>query len=230
LVVGLCTYALSVQWLESRGLAVLAACSLMVLLGTPLVYYRILYRAQARLQLLEHEISELRARETLLVDKAHHDDLTGLANRGLLADRFRGATERAKRSRTSFALLMIDLNDFKAINDTYGHAVGDKVLVTIARRLLGAVRASDTVARIGGDEFVLLIEAIEDSTELAQIGQKLLDTLAEPIHLSDGVVLHTGASVGLSLYPADGVDLNDLLYVADQAMYECKTTGMMSLV
>jgi diguanylate cyclase (GGDEF)-like protein len=182
-----------------------------------------------RLKELQNEIADLQAREKLLKVQAHHDGLTGLANRILLADRFRFAVERAKRSGKSFALLMIDLNDFKTINDNYGHAAGDAVLVTMARRLVGAVRAADTVARLGGDEFVLIIESFDDPQELVHIAEKLMHTLSNSITLDTGAVVNVGAGVGLALYPHHGADMNDLLYVADQAMYECKSTGQMSL-
>lgn len=182
-----------------------------------------------RFQVLQDQITELRAREELLKVQAYHDGLTGLANRLLLVDRFNVAVERAKRSGKSFALLMIDLNGFKSINDIYGHAAGDVVLITTARRLVGAVRASDTVARFGGDEFVLIIEAIDHPQEIVNIGGKLFDSLADPITLDAGELLKVSASIGLAMYPEDGVTLNDLLHVADQAMYECKSTGMMSL-
>ena len=182
-----------------------------------------------RLQELQSEIFELRAKSLLLQVQAHHDGLTGLANRALLADRFHFAAERSKRSGLSFALLMVDLNDFKTINDNYGHAAGDAVLVTIAKRLAGAVRASDTVARLGGDEFVLIIESFKDPKELAQVGQKLIDTLSVAITLDNAAVVTVGASVGLALYPDHGTDINDLLGVADHAMYECKSVGQLSL-
>lgn len=185
--------------------------------------------AQRRVEALQVEVAELRGRERLLQVQAHHDGLTGLANRWLLTDRFRLAVERAKRSGLSFALLMVDLNGFKSINDNHGHAAGDEVLVVTAQRLLGSVRASDTVARIGGDEFVLLIESIEDPQEMLPIGEKLFDTLTDPMTLNAGVVAQLGASIGIALYPDDGLKLKDLLHVADQAMYECKSTGLMSL-
>lgn len=190
---------------------------------------RVEQRVERRMQALQNEIAELHARELLLKAQAHHDGLTGLANRILLTDRFRFAVERAKRSGASFALLMVDLNDFKAINDNYGHAAGDFVLVTMAKRLVGTVRACDTVARLGGDEFVLIIESFEDPKELVHLAQKLVETLSNSITLDLGAVVKVGASVGLALYPDHGADMNDLLYVADHAMYECKTSGLMSL-
>ncbi|MEO8118292.1 MAG: GGDEF domain-containing protein [Rhodoferax sp.] len=182
-----------------------------------------------RVQALQREISDLRASEMALRIQAHHDNLTGLANRILLADRFHSAVERAKRGGKSFALLMIDLNDFKTVNDDYGHAAGDAVLITVARRLVGAVRASDTVARLGGDEFVLLVESFDDPQELVQIGMKLIETLSDPITLDPGVFVRVSASLGLGLYPDHGADMGNLLCVADRAMYECKSTGQMSL-
>lgn len=185
--------------------------------------------AARRIQMLQAQIADLQGREQRLKVQAHHDGLTGLANRFLLTDRFQFTVERAKRSGHSFALLMVDLNDFKAINDHHGHVAGDEVLVVTAQRLLGAVRASDTVARIGGDEFVLIIESIENPQEMRHIGEKLFDMLTDPITLNTGVVEKLGASIGLALYPEDGASLNDLLHVADQAMYECKSTGFMSL-
>lgn len=185
--------------------------------------------AARRLQALQAEISDLNSRECVLKAQAQHDGLTGLANRYLLKDRFESAVERAKRSGKSFALFMVDLNDFKAINDQHGHAAGDEVLVVIAQRLLGSVRASDTVARLGGDEFVLLVESIEYPREIQHIGEKLFDRLTDPITLSMGAVETLGASIGLAMYPDDGLGLHDLLQLADQAMYECKSTGLMSL-
>lgn len=186
-------------------------------------------RVARRMQEMQNEIADLHAKEQLLIIQAHQDGLTGLANRVMLIDRFRFAVERAKRSGKSFALVMIDLNDFKAINDNYGHAAGDLVLVTVARRLVGAVRACDTVARLGGDEFVLIIESFEDPQELVHVGRKLIGTLSDPITLDTGGLVRVGASVGLALYPDHGADINGLLCVADLAMYECKSTGQMSL-
>ena len=182
-----------------------------------------------RFQALQDEIDELRAKEEELKARAFHDGLTGLANRLLLQDRFDVAVERAKRTSKSVALLMIDLNDFKSINDLYGHAAGDAVLIATARRLRAAVRASDTVARFGGDEFVLIIESIEDPQAIVHMGEKLFDSLAEPITLDIGVLAKISASIGMAIYPDDGANLNDLLNVADQAMYQCKSTGFMSL-
>lgn len=179
---------------------------------------------------LQHEVDELRAREQLLRVQAYHDGLTGLANRLLLADRFNVAVVRAKRNSKCFALLMIDLNDFKSVNDLYGHAAGDAVLIATARRLACSVRASDTVARLGGDEFVLIIESLEEQQEIAKLGEKLFDSLSAPIPLDTAVLESVSASIGVAVYPDDGLSLNEMLAVADQAMYDCKTTRSMSLL
>jgi diguanylate cyclase (GGDEF)-like protein len=167
--------------------------------------------------------------EALLLAQAHYDNLTGLGNRNLLADRFHFAVERSQRSKTSFALLMIDLNNFKSVNDNYGHLAGDEVLIASAKRLITAVRASDTVVRLGGDEFLLLVERFEKCEDLLNFGQKLIDSLSEDIALSSGDVVSVGASVGIAQFPRDGFDIGRLIEFADQSMYECKTSGRMPL-
>lgn len=186
-------------------------------------------RLQRQQGALKREIASLTRNEQRLKDQAYTDALTGLANRLLLTDRFQQTVERAKRNRTQFALLMVDLDAFKAVNDHYGHAAGDHVLKTVARRLLSSVRASDTVARLGGDEFVLVIDRFEDPDELVRIGRKLIDSISNDIVLPDGEVVSVGASVGFALYPRNGTDINDLLHVADKGMYDCKTSGLMGL-
>ena len=179
---------------------------------------------------LEKVVAQLRERQVHLEAQANHDDLTGLANRKLLQDRFRCAAERAKRSGKCFALLMIDLDRFKAINDTHGHTAGDTVLVTVARRMVAALRTCDTVARLGGDEFVLIVESIHNPSEIIPIGRKLVHTLLDDIRLGDGATVSVGASLGLALYPHDGTNLADMLDVADSAMYQCKASGQMELL
>lgn len=204
----------------------LVAVSLLAITATLLVYLR---KLRARNLILQDEVASLLRAEAFLKEQAYRDSLTGLANRLLLSDRARVVIERSKRSQATFALLMVDLNDFKAINDTFGHAAGDEVLITAARRLVSAVRASDTVARLGGDEFVLIIESVDDPRELIQLGRKLIDTLSDVITLESGINVHVGASVGFALYPKDGSEVSDLLHVADKGMYDCKVSGLMEL-
>ena len=169
-----------------------------------------LRKAQRQQAVLQREIAALERATQHLKSQAFTDNLTGLANRLLLADRFQLTLERSKRNRVEFALLMVDLNGFKIINDHFGHAAGDLVLRTVAQRLMTAVRASDTVARIGGDEFVLLIESFEDPDELVHIGRKLIATISEDITLQSGATVNVGASVGFGLFPRHGADLEGL--------------------
>ncbi len=204
----------------------LVAVTLLAIVATLLGYLK---KLRARNLILQDEVASLLRAEAFLKEQAYRDSLTGLANRLLLSDRARVVIERSKRSQATFALLMVDLNDFKSINDTFGHAAGDEVLITAARRLVSAVRASDTVARLGGDEFVLIIESVDDPRELIQLGRKLIDTLSDVITLESGINVHVGASVGFALYPKDGSEVSDLLHVADKGMYDCKVSGLMEL-
>jgi diguanylate cyclase len=190
---------------------------------------RKLQRALRHQATLRHEIARLVRHEAWLKSQAFTDNLTGLANRLLLADRFQLTLERSKRSRAEFALLMVDLNGFKAINDTYGHGAGDQVLRTVAQRLVATVRGSDTVARLGGDEFVLLIESFEDPDELVHLGRKLIAAISADIALANQGAVNVGASVGFALFPRNGTDLDSLLDTADRGMYDCKASGLMEL-
>jgi diguanylate cyclase (GGDEF)-like protein len=178
---------------------------------------------------LHQAIAQLEHDKQVLSAQAYFDPLTGLANRALLADRFRFAIERSKRSKVPFAVVMIDLNAFKGVNDSYGHAAGDYVLVAVGKRLLDSVRASDTVARLGGDEFVLLIESVQMRQELEAICEKLVEALSHRITLPSGQEVSAGGSIGFALFPDDGLNMDDLLHVADDAMYVCKTSGLMPL-
>ena len=188
-----------------------------------------LQRTLAKQARLKKYLFKLKDAERTLRKSAFLDPLTGLANRLLLMDRFEVAMRHAKRNRKKFAVLMLDLNKFKAVNDTYGHAAGDKVLVTVAQRLVSIVRESDTVARLGGDEFVLIVESINERAQLEALGQKLMDVVTQNLVLDSGETVAVGASVGYAWYPRDGDNLQDVLEVADQAMYTCKTSGLMPL-
>jgi diguanylate cyclase len=200
-----------------------------VFIGTLLSLGKKVLTFQRQQLALQREIASLVRNEQRLKDQAYTDPLTGLANRLLLTDRFRQTAERCKRNRTHFAVLMVDLDAFKAINDTRGHAAGDVVLQTVGHRLLGAVRASDTVARLGGDEFVLLIESFDTPGELVTIGRKLMATISESITLPEGQIVNVGASIGFALYPRHGTEIDDLLNIADKGMYDCKISGLMEL-
>ena len=170
------------------------------------------------------DISELKAQEKKLSQMAFYDPLTGLPNRTLLADRIKQAMLDARRSNNNMvAICFLDLDQFKPINDAWGHEVGDQVLVAMAERLSSCVRAGDTVARFGGDEFVLLMH-IDHAADCTQAMQRVLQSITRPLHIA-GHTLSLSASIGVTLFPADGVDPDTLLRHADQAMYQAKQAG-----
>ena len=170
------------------------------------------------------DISVIKKAQERLDYQAHHDPLTGLPNRLLLEDRMRGALQRARRDQSSLALLFVDLDRFKAINDTFGHPVGDLVLCEVAQRFCALTRESDTVARLGGDEFLIILEGVDDPSAASRIADKMLDDLrANPVTIEQEFFI--GASVGISLFPQDGDDAATLLKNADVAMYRAKERG-----
>ncbi len=173
---------------------------------------------------LQDEISERRRAEDALFEMAHHDALTGLPNRLLLSDRFQIAAAQANRSGRELALLMLDLDDFKQVNDTLGHNIGDALLVKVAEEIENSVRASDTVARFGGDEFVVLLGNMIDSDEAAHVAEKIIKSLAEVRRIKRHE-LRVASSIGIALYPQDGLDMTALLKCADIAMYRAKRAG-----
>ena len=170
------------------------------------------------------DITRLKNHEAQLAHIAHYDELTGLPNRRLLSDRIQVALARARRDQLPLAVCMLDLDGFKAINDTHGHAAGDQLLVEVARRLQSTVREDDTVARLGGDEFVLLLSDLQHPEESHNALERVLQAIAQPIALS-GVTVKVSASVGMTRYPHDDADADTLLRHADQAMYAAKQAG-----
>lgn len=152
---------------------------------------------------------------------AQHDQLTDLPNRTLFQDRLQMALIKTHREQTRLAVLFLDLDKFKPVNDTYGHTVGDYLLQDVARRLTRCVRESDTVARIGGDEFIILLESIKQCEEAAIVAGKILATLSEPYNLAK-VTLQIIPSIGVAVYPENGKDANELIRYADNAMYQIK--------
>lgn len=155
---------------------------------------------------------------------AHHDPLTGLPNRLLFHDRLKHAVLLAERSKERFVLLYADLDGFKPVNDRYGHEVGDQLLVEVAGRLHSAVRASDTLARIGGDEFVLILPSLSDMAMISAIVEKLVGRLLIPFEIA-GHTIQIGVSIGIAVYPDDAADDVGLIRHADQAMYRVKLSG-----
>lgn len=178
----------------------------------------------ARAQELEYEVAERRMSEQRMQQMATHDALTGLANRTLLSDRLNQALAAADRAAQTIAVLFIDLDHFKQINDTLGHDVGDLVLCRIAEKISRLLRKSDTLCRLGGDEFVLLLPAITHTDDAVLVAEKIIATLAEPIAVSNTSFTIT-PSIGISCYPTDGSDAETLLKNADIAMYRAKENG-----
>ena len=168
--------------------------------------------------------AELQRSATQLNHAANHDSLTGLPNRKLFHERLEQAIAWAKEKEQLLALLFLDLDGFKQINDTKGHDIGDLLLTAVARRLTGCLRGSDTVARLGGDEFTVILPGIPSSQDAARVATKLLTTLARPFEL-DGHLISITSSVGISLYPHQASDLETLLKEADNAMYRAKQSG-----
>ena len=155
---------------------------------------------------------------------ATHDALTGLPNRVLLDDRLQQAIAHADRDKRSFALLVCDLDRFKLINDSLGHRAGDELLQEVAQRLTALVRPSDTVARFGGDEFVLIGTSISDADDAAALAARVMDVLQAPVRIA-AIDIHTSPSIGIAMYPDDGITMQALLAHADAAMYSAKQQG-----
>jgi diguanylate cyclase (GGDEF)-like protein len=153
-----------------------------------------------------------------------HDELTSLAKRTLLQQRIANALARSRRTGNTFAVIYLDLDHFKTINDTFGHDVGDAVLVAVSQRLKAAVREYDTVARLGGDEFAILLETLDDPAEAERVAQRVMSSIAPPVRITDRD-LEITASIGVSVFPHDGTAADDLLRSADQAMYCAKRAG-----
>ncbi|MBI9049047.1 MAG: GGDEF domain-containing protein [Anaerolineaceae bacterium] len=172
---------------------------------------------------ITREINDLKRTELDLQHVATHDILTSLPNRYLFFNRLDHAILRAKRQKTQFAVMYIDLDNFKLINDHLGHDTGDRMLKEVSNLLKGIFRDSDTVARIGGDEFVILIESINKVIEPEMIAKRILDELSKDKKLS-AIGEKISASIGISLYPQDGKDASSLTKAADHAMYQAKAT------
>lgn len=229
-------------------IAILAASALAVLVMTRDMRHLITsLRAEvARVERSEHELQRHRDRLELLVAErtaelerrnqelvaqrdeierlAHHDALTGLPTSRVARDRLRVACNLSKRTKGWIGLMFIDLDGFKAVNDTHGHDAGDHVLRIVAERLSANVRGADTAARQGGDEFIVILNEGVDAERVTQIAERLIATLGEPIDYL-GVELHIGASIGIALCPAHASDPEDLFKKADLAMYSVKRTG-----
>ncbi len=203
------------------GLALTGVVGIMLLLGVG--------REAHAEALVRERTASLRLSEEALRHQATHDALTGLPNRSLFHDRLGHGIERGRRQEASFALLYLDIDGFKPVNDAHGHLAGDALLCQIAARLRGAVRAEDTVARLGGDEFALLLEAPIDADGAQRKARELVAALGEPFALAlpgrAPTVVHVGASVGIALFPQHGASDDALVRAADEAMYAAKRGG-----
>jgi len=189
---------------------------------------RELYEARQRALVLERQLSLLRAELRLLTQshvrthrRAHFDALTGLPNRFLLLDRFHQAAAHASRMRTKLALLYLDIDGFKSVNDLLGHAAGDELLKRVAARLLACIRASDTASRQGGDEFIVLLTDVADNGGALLAAEKLRASLAIPYVIA-GTAVQMTTSVGVAVYPIEGREYSDLLQRSDLAMFRNK--------
>lgn len=171
-----------------------------------------------------HDVSERKALEAELDHLAHFDELTDLPNRALLQDRLEQAVAGAERRGQRFALLFVDLDGFKPVNDTYGHKVGDEILKLVAQRLRHAIRGMDTAARLGGDEFVIVLNDIGNAATAGQVAEKIAQGLSEPYKVGE-LTIGLSASIGISIFPHDEVCAQDLLRAADEAMYIAKRDG-----
>jgi len=170
---------------------------------------------------IARDITERKALEEQIQHMAHYDTLTELPNRALFSDRLEQAIRRAERDRSEIAVLFVDLDRFKPVNDSYGHAVGDLLLQRVAQRMSQCLRASDTVARIGGDEFVVLLPEVEGEEGVSHLATKLLRSVSRPYRIN-GIELQISCSIGAALYPEHGVTQLELMRAADTAMYRAK--------
>jgi len=170
---------------------------------------------------IEKELRESRSR---LYRLAHHDSLTSLPNRLLFEDRLDQAILKAGRTGTKVAILFLDLDRFKVVNDTLGHDVGDELLKEVAARLQKQCRQSDTVARIGGDEFVFILDNIQHRKNAEVVAGKVMDTMARPVRINSHE-LQVSASIGIALYPDDSAEIDGVIKCADTALYQAKGEG-----
>jgi len=171
-----------------------------------------------------HDISERKRMEEAIWHEANYDPLTGLPNRRLLRDRLREELKRGERRHSELALLFIDLDRFKEVNDTLGHDIGDLLLVEAGKRICASLRASDTVSRQGGDEFVVVLPDLAKKSSAAQVAQEIIDALARPFDLQ-GHQAYVSASIGIAFFPEDSSKVETLIGYADQAMYAAKAQG-----
>lgn len=170
------------------------------------------------------DITEKKRADEIIWKQANYDLLTNLPNRRLFDDRLKHEIKIANRSKKLLALLFIDLDLFKEVNDTFGHETGDKLLIKVTKRINKTLRATDTVARMGGDEFTAILPQMDDEKNIAKVAQLILEKLSMPFEIN-GINIIISASIGISIYPKDSSNAKDLLQYADIAMYNSKKQG-----
>ena len=173
---------------------------------------------------VKEDFTEIKRLQDRMDNLAHHDQLTGLPNRNLFYDRLKHAQTLAKRRNKGFALFYLDLDGFKAVNDPHGHELGDHLLKAVGQRITECVRESDTVARIGGDEFTVLLPDLLTADTAAGVARLIIDALCRPFRIGE-VDCSIGVSIGISFYPRDGEETERIISCADAAMYRVKNTG-----
>ena len=173
---------------------------------------------------LKQDVSLRKQQEMIIAQQANFDNLTGLPNRFLIMDRLNQLLKTARRSEHQVAVLFLDFDDFKKVNDSMGHEAGDRFLIESAKRIKDAVRGGDTVGRLGGDEFLILLGGLEDSVDAAHVARNILQQFNKPVKIGGRELLLT-ASIGIAVYPGDGDDPGELMRKADSAMYHAKTQG-----
>ena len=215
-----------VEFYRSGVMLILSFLGLGGLVSTAL--YRLETQKLENLQALEIANRQISEQNEQLYALAHYDYLTGQPNRALFYDRLNQALLQARRTGQIFALLYVDLDEFKEVNDAHGHHVGDELLCRVTERLVKVVRESDSVARIGGDEFTVLLTNLVDGEQAGdaakEVAGKVLEVLSSPFEV-EGHELNVTASIGIALYPADGEDEHHLMQNADAAMYRAKAAG-----
>ncbi len=173
---------------------------------------------------ISSDVTEKKRLDDLIWRQANYDNVTNLPNRRLFLDRLAQEIKKCHRAKESLALLFIDLDRFKEVNDEFGHAVGDRLLVEVSRRVNACIRSSDTVARLGGDEFTVILADLAQTARIETVARNITSVLAQPFHC-DEIEASISASMGIAIYPADGSDSNELIKKADQAMYAAKNSG-----
>lgn len=186
--------------------------------------YNRVYKLKNLIKEMEMEYNEIKTSEKISRHLSLHDPLTGLLNRSAFHDRLAWAISHAHRNGEKLAVMFLDADGFKTVNDSFGHETGDSVLIETAQRLKGCVRSTDTVARLGGDEFSVVLTQLRDEGDSSIVAQKFVKAFEKPFHVNEQPIRLT-LSIGISLYPRDGQEPNELVRKADAAMYRIKSNG-----